>query len=129
MSIPIKRVIYIEQPACAPREVVERTREYLLENDYTLRLIEWVSTPAGGFLQGSEYRFSLDSVGGRVCWRVAKRSARSSEWVYLFHAQLERAIAYLWQQGCGWWRPHSARRLWLQVVELPREALSDDVEW
>jgi len=125
-----ERVLYLDAPAFAPREVVERTREYLLENDYTLRLIEWVSTPAGGFLQGAEYRFVPDTVAGREAWRVDKRNARSDKWQYVYHrATLEKAIAHLWQQGCGWWRPHSAIRLWLQKVGLERDDLSAEVEW
>lgn len=119
-----RMMVLLDSPARAPREVVERTREYLLEHDFILRLVEWVPTPAGGFLQGAEYRFSQD---GREYWRVEKRSVRSKEWVYLFHATLERAIARLWETGCGWWRPHSAIRLWLQVVEI--HELSEPVEW
>lgn len=124
-----KRMLLLDSPARAPREVVERTMQYLASNQYHLPLIEWVDTPAGGFLQGSEYRFVPDTVDGCPCWRVEKRRARSEQWVYLFHAQLERAIAYIWQQGAGWWRPHSARRLWIQEVGLRHEDLSDDAEW
>ena len=93
-----KRMLLLDT-ARAPSAVVERTREYLESNQYRLSLIEWVSTPAGGFLQGSEYRFSQDG----HYWRVEKRHVRSKEWVYRFHAPtIERAIAHIWETGCGW---------------------------
>lgn len=121
---------HLDAPASAPREVVERTMQYLESSQYCLPLIEWVSTPAGGFWSGVEYRFVPDCIAGRECWRVDQRRARSKEWVCQYHrATLEKAIARLWQQGCGWWRPHSAIRLWLQEVGLKHDDLSPAVEW
>ncbi|OYT68986.1 MAG: hypothetical protein CFK49_12645, partial [Armatimonadetes bacterium JP3_11] len=120
-----KPLLILDRPARAPREVVERTIQHIKERDYTLRLIEWVSTPAGGFWQGAEYRFVPDTVAGRECWRVEQRNARSKEWVYQYHAPIERAIARLWQQGCGWWHSPASRVGASIILALPNTATGD----
>lgn len=125
-----ERILHdLDAPASAPRKVVEKTVQHINQHG-KLSLIEWITTPAGGFWSGVEYRFVPDCIAGRECWRVDQRRARADEWTPRFHrSTLQKAVARLWQQGCGWWRPQSAIRLWLKEVGVQQEDLSEAVEW
>lgn len=143
------RIKNLDKTARAPRRLVEKTLELLMQDEPEglLDLSYFTPTPAGGFWQGKRLalvevplgedwaKWGLEPPYPRLVYRLdeQKRYSRGEwgEWapIEAYRATPEKVVAWTWQEQAGFWRFDTARSLWLRQVGLSESELGEITEF